>query len=116
MGIYVNPGNTAFKEAVNSQIYVDKSELISYVNSVLNTKQKNICVSRPRRFGKTMAADMLAAYYSKGCDSSSLFFGLKASCQESFSAHLNQHNVIRLDIQEKYLNFLSFKDGTMVIC
>ena len=61
MGIYVNPGNTAFKEAVNSQIYVDKSELISYVNSVLNTKQKNICVSRPRRFGKTMAADMLAA-------------------------------------------------------
>lgn len=99
MGIYVNPGNTAFKEAVNSQIYVDKSELISYVNSVLNTKQKNICVSRPRRFGKTMAADMLAAYYSKGCDSSRLFLGLKASCQESFSAHLNQHNVIRLDIQ-----------------
>ena len=70
MGIYVNPGNTLFKQAVNSMVYVDKSELISYTNRVLNTQQKNICVSRPRRFGKSMAADMLVAYYSKGCDSS----------------------------------------------
>ena len=69
MGIYVNPGNTAFKEALNSMIYVDKSGLISYTNSVLNTKQKNLCVSRPRRFGKSMAADMLVAYYGRGCDS-----------------------------------------------
>lgn len=99
MGIYVNPGNTPFREAVNSQIYVDKSRLIPFTNSVLNTKQKNICVSRPRRFGKTMAADMLAAYYSRGCNSSSLFSGLKARCSESFGCHLNQHNVIRLDIQ-----------------
>ena len=57
MGIYVNPGNTAFKEALNSMIYVDKSGLIAYTNQVLNTKQKNLCVSRPRRFGKSMAAD-----------------------------------------------------------
>ena len=99
MGIYVNPGNTAFKEAINSMIYVDKSELIAYTNSVLNTKQKNICVSRPRRFGKSMAADMLVAYYSKGCDSSGLFAGRKIEGKESFKTHLNQHNVIRLDIQ-----------------
>lgn len=65
MGIYVNP---AFKEAINSMVYVDKSGLIAYTNQVLNTKQKNLCVSRPRRFGKSMAADMLVAYYSKGCD------------------------------------------------
>ena len=63
MGTYVNPGNTAFTEAINSKIYIDKSELISYTNSVINTKQKNIGVSRPRRFGKSMAADMLVAYY-----------------------------------------------------
>lgn len=69
MGSYVNPGNAAFREAVNSRIYVDKSGLISYTNSVLSTMQKNVCVSRPRRFGKSMAADMLVAYYSKGCDS-----------------------------------------------
>ena len=69
MGLYVNPGNRQFKEVVNSPVYVDKSRLIDYTNSVLNTQRKNICVSRPRRFGKSMAADMLAAYYSKGCDS-----------------------------------------------
>lgn len=99
MGIYVNPGNRAFVEAINSKIYIDKSELISYTNSVLNTKQKNICVSRPRRFGKSMAADMLVAYYSRGCDSAKLFSGKKVKKDESFHLHLNQHYVIRLDIQ-----------------
>ena len=99
MGTYVNPGNTAFTEAINSKIYIDKSELISYTNSVINTKQKNICVSRPRRFGKSMAADMLVAYYSKGCDSTKLFSGKSAEKDKSFTLHLNQHNVIRLDIQ-----------------
>ena len=54
MGIYLNPGNAAFSEAVHSQIYVDKTELISYTNNVLATNQKNICVSRPRRFGKSI--------------------------------------------------------------
>lgn len=100
MGTYVNPGNTAFKEAVNSKIYIDKSKLISYTNSVLNTKQKNMCVSRPRRFGKSMAADMLVAYYSKGCSSDKLFEGKKARGDSTFQCHLNQHNVIRLDIQQ----------------
>lgn len=99
MGIYVNPGNTAFKEALNSKIYIDKSELIAYTNEVLNTKQKNLCVSRPRRFGKSMAADMLAAYYSKGCDSSGLFSGLRIEDENTYKAHLNQHQVIRLDVQ-----------------
>lgn len=100
MGTYVNPGNTAFKEAVNSKIYIDKSELILYTNSVLNTKQKNMCVSRPRRFGKSMAMDMLVAYYSKGCCSDELFTGRKAREDSFFKIHLNQHNVIRLDIQQ----------------
>ena len=99
MGTYVNPGNTAFREAINSKIYIDKTKLIAYTNSVLNTNQKNICVSRPRRFGKSMAADMLAAYYSQGCDSSELFSGTKIENDKSFRPHLNRHNVIRLDIQ-----------------
>ena len=100
MGIYVNPGNIAFQEAINSIIYVDKSELISYTNRMMSTMQKHICVSRPRRFGKSMAADMLAAYYSRGCDSGSLFAGKKAEKGEAFRAHLNKHNVIRLDVQQ----------------
>ena len=99
MGIYLNPGNTSFFEATNSKIYVDKTGLISYTNSVLNTMQKYVSVSRPRRFGKSMAADMLVAYYSRGCDSSALFAGRKAEEVENFGEHLNQHNVIRLDMQ-----------------
>lgn len=69
MGIYLNPGNEPFKESVQSPIYMDKSGLISYINNVFGTKQKFICVSRPRRFGKSMAAEMLSAYYDKGCSS-----------------------------------------------
>ena len=73
MGVYLNPGNDGFKMALNSKIYVDKSGLISYTNSVLKTEQRFVCVSRPRRFGKSMTADMLSAYYSRGCDSKELF-------------------------------------------
>ena len=65
MGIYLNPGNKGFCESLNSAIYVDKSMLIKRTNQVLNTRQKFMCVSRPRRFGKSMAADMLAAYYDR---------------------------------------------------
>ena len=75
MGIYFNPGNDLFRIAVNSQIYVDKSELISVTNSLLNTEGRHICISRPRRFGKSMTANMLSAYYSRGCDSKELFSG-----------------------------------------
>lgn len=100
MGIYLNPDNSAFREAVNSKIYVDKTNLISYTNSVLNTKQKNMCVSRPRRFGKSMAADMLVAYYSSGSDSRELFLGRDIEKDLSFEVHLNRHHVIRLDIQQ----------------
>lgn len=63
-GIYLNPGNNGFWEAVNSKIYVDKTKLISYTNELISTEQKFICISRPRRFGKSMALRMLAAYYS----------------------------------------------------
>ena len=63
MGSYLNPGSKGFQESLNSEIYVDKTGLIEKTNAVLNTRQKFICVSRPRRFGKSMAADMLAAYY-----------------------------------------------------
>ena len=79
MGGYLNPGNEKFGEALNSQIYVDKTGLIEYTNRVMYSNQKYVCVSRPRRFGKSMAANMLAAYYSRGCDSRELFQGLKIS-------------------------------------
>ena len=64
MGNYLNPGNDMFYKMVHSEIYVDKTGLIGYCNHVINTMQRYICVSRPRRFGKSMAANMLSAYYS----------------------------------------------------
>ena len=103
MGIYLNPGNVDFQQALNSKIYVDKSMMIDYANSVIYTEQKFICVSRPRRFGKSMAANMLTAYYSRGCDSREMFANLKIAKSDSFDKHLNQYHVIRLDIQ-KFLN------------
>ena len=100
MGIYLNPSNDKFSEARNSEIYVDKSELIKYTNKVLHTSQKCICVSRPRRFGKSMAANMLAAYYSRGCDSEALFDGLKIKNSPDFHDYLNRYDVIALNMQD----------------
>ena len=100
MGILLNSGNTEFEEAVNAEIYVDKTLLIEYANRVLRTPQKYICVSRPRRFGKSMAANMLTAYYSKGCDSRELFSPYKISESDSFEKHLNKYNVIHINMVE----------------
>ena len=100
MGIYLNPGNERFEDAVSSEIYVDKTELIKYTNRVLKTEQKYICVSRPRRFGKSMAANMLAAYYGRNADSRKLFENLKIEKNASFMEHLNQYNVIFLNMQD----------------
>ena len=101
MGILLNPDNIDFYNAVNySELYVDKTELIKYTNKVLFGEQKYICVSRPRRFGKSMAANMLTAYYSRGCDSREMFSKYKIAKVDSFEKHLNKHNVIRLDIQK----------------
>ena len=100
MGIYLNPTNEGFWTAVRSEIYVDKTGLISYTNRYLNTEQKYFCVSRPRRFGKSMALKMLAAYYSCGCDSRKLFAGLKIEESQSFSEYLNRFDVIWLNMQQ----------------
>ncbi len=100
MGSYLNPGNAKFIQSVNSEIYVDKTELIKYTNRVCNTMQRYVCVSRPRRFGKSVTADMLAAYYSKGCDSKKLFEGFKIAEDVDFTVHLNQYDTIFLNMQE----------------
>ena len=100
MGIYLNPGNKGFLKSIRSEIYVDKTGLIKYTNKCLNTEQQFICVSRPRRFGKSMALKMLAAYYSCGCDSAELFQGYQIAMDESFSEHLNRYDVIFLNMQQ----------------
>ena len=99
MGSYLNPGNEAFAVALNSEIYVDKTELLTYTNKVMNTLQGYICNSRPRRFGKSITANMLTAYYSKGCSSREMFSNLGISKAEGFEKHLNQYDVLHWDIQ-----------------
>ena len=99
MGRFVNPDNSAFQVALNSKIYVDKTGLLEYTNSVLGTTEAYICNSRPRRFGKSYAANMLAAYYSKGCDSREMFSEFAISKKEDFTIHLNKYDVIHIDIQ-----------------
>lgn len=95
----MNPGNGAFQVALNSKIYVDKTGLLEYTNSVLGTTDAYICNSRPRRFGKSYAANMLAAYYSKGCNSEKMFSELEIAKAEDFALHLNKYDVIHIDVQ-----------------
>ncbi len=97
MGMYLNIGNAGFR-SVRKGLYVDKTGLISYINSTLGTKDKLTCVSRPRRFGKSFATQMLCAYYDKSCDSRELFCDLEIAQDPVFEEFLNKYDVIYLDI------------------
>ena len=99
MGTYINRGNSEFRDIVSHE-YVDKSALIPLVNSTLNSESRYSCVTRCRRFGKSMAAKMLCAYYDKSCDSRELFVGLKAERDASFGTFLNRYYVISVDMTD----------------
>ena len=98
MGIYINPGNENLKKALNSEIFVDKSLFISKISKFLNTEQRFICVSRPRRFGKTMIGNLMKAYFSKGCESREIFSKLKIANEPCFGENLNKFNVLSIDL------------------
>ena len=98
MGVFLNRGTMEFESAVNSMVYVDKTDMVSFFNNVINTEQRYVCVSRPRRFGKTMAANMLAAYYENGSDSRSLFENRKLGKMEDWDRYLNKFDVLRIDV------------------
>ena len=100
MGIYLNPANNGYSETKNGKVFVDKSLLIDYTNQVIKTPQNNICISRPRRFGKSTDARMIAAYYDQSCDSSKLFKELKIAKSKEYQKHLNKYNVILLNMQD----------------
>ena len=97
MGIYINRGNAAFRQYTNGE-YVDKTAMIAYINTTVDTANKLTCVSRPRRFGKSMAAHMLYAYYDKSCDSRELFSRFAVAKDKSFEEHLNKYPTIYLDV------------------
>ncbi len=112
MGIFLNPDNTNFQKALNSKIYVDKTEMIRLTNEIINTEQQYVCISRPRRFGKSMAANMLVAYYSRGCDSRELFKNYKIANDASFEQHLNQYNVIHINMT-RFINNKNSMDESL---
>ena len=104
MGIYLNPDNENFAATLTREIYVDKTQMIAAVNQFMRTDNKYICISRPRRFGKTIAGNMLSAYFSKGADSRALFAPYKISSDPSFESNLNKLNVIKIDVNSEYRN------------
>ena len=97
MGNYLNPGNAGFAR-VTKENYIDKTGLISLINRSIDTTRNMICISRPRRFGKTYAAQMLAAYYDKTCDSHDLFKDYNIAKDESYEKQINKYDVIYLDM------------------
>ena len=107
MGAYLNPGSATFRRDRNSAIYVDKSILIALLNRVLNTERKYVCVSRPRRFGKSMAANMVSAFYDRTVDGAAEFDGLRIADDPSFDANRNRYDVVRLNMRD----FLSMEGG-----
>ena len=117
MGTYLNPGKAAFEEAVNSEIYVDKTEMIGFLNSVVRTKQKYVSVSRPRRFGKTMAADMICAYYDREANSRELFEARKLKTgwvperTQAWDAYLGKFDVIRLVMTKFFKKNISVENA-----
>ena len=102
MGVFLNPDYSAFLKNKRKVDYVDKSMIICELNKLLETDDNYVCVSRPRRFGKTMAANMIAAYYTKGVDSHDAFKGLNIESDPSFEEYINKYNVLKIDCGEIY--------------
>lgn len=91
MGIFLNRGIKEFKKTLNSQIYVDKTDIIGFLNRVVNTEQSCICVCRLKRFGKSVTVNMIAAYYEKGSDSRMLFDRKKLSELDGWDNEMNKY-------------------------
>lgn len=111
MGMYLNPGSSRFEMAVNSPIFVDKTPMISYLNSIINTSQRFVSVSRPRRFGKTMAADMICAYYGNKADAKPLFSSRKLAKLDDWDRYINKFDVIRVVMTEMFRRDKSISVG-----
>ena len=97
MGTFLNPGNGGF-ERISKGRYIDKTGLITLLNRTIDTTDSLVCISRPRRFGKTFAAQMICAYYDKTCSSEHIFSSFEISKDGSYRKHLNRYDVIYLDM------------------
>lgn len=99
MGIYLNPGSEKLEISRSSRIYVDKSGMIKELNTFFNTEDRFVCVSRPRRFGKSMNANMISAYYDRTVNGRKAFEGLEILEEDNDNTHMNSCDVIFLNMQ-----------------
>ena len=112
MGIYLNPGADAYRSAIQSEIYIDKSGLLAYLNRMLGTEQRYLCISRPRRFGKSMAANMISAYYDRTTDAAELFQRMEIAGDTHFAEHANRYDVVAINVQ-KFLSETECMDALL---
>lgn len=115
MGIYLNPGNEVFRQIVSADLYIDKTMLLRETNRLLDSANKYICMSRPRRFGKTVTGNMLCSYYSRGCDSRDLFAPFKIGIDPGFSKYLNRYHVIKIDMNSEYQSATDKKEVLKIL-
>ena len=104
MGLYLNPNAEALKQSLRNEIYVDKTMIVSELNKLAETDHDFLCISRPRRFGKSMVGNLISAYYSKGCDTREIFSQMKIGQVPDYDKYLNKLNVIKLDLNGWYQN------------
>lgn len=115
MAVFMNKGNSGFKKLINSEIFVDKTDMIKLINAKVNTENCCICISRPRRFGKTVTANMIGAYYDKGCDSRTLFENKKLAQIADWDKYLNKFDVLWIDVAEIRSMFNSSAEALVAI-
>ena len=115
MAMYLNQNGNQFRKYLKNKIFVDKSLIIRECNDVFGSENSFMCVTRPRRFGKSLTFSMLNAYYSKGCDSRELFKDLAISKDPSFEEHLNKHNVFCIDMNSLYSNLLDKNEFVSIL-
>ncbi|MCR5451007.1 MAG: AAA family ATPase, partial [Lachnospiraceae bacterium] len=115
MGIYLNPTPENFRRTLASEVYVDKTMMIAELSRFIDAGNNYVCISRPRRFGKTIASEMLSAYFSKGQDTHSLFDNLKIANAPSYEDNINKYNVIKLDMNSEYQSAIEKNDLIKII-
>lgn len=119
MAVYLNTNSAYedFRMLSNDEFFVDKSEIIEKVSKRITTKNRYLCITKPRRFGKTSVLNMLGAYYGKAYPSKTIFDQLNISKSNDYSVHLNQYNIITLSLNDlpasgnTYIDYINqFKD------
>ena len=102
VGSYLNPPSARFEKLKQTKVFVDKTGIFEILNENINTENCFFCLSRPRRFGKSVTAQMLCSYYARGIDSSPLFDELKIASFDDYKKHLNQYDVIFINISDEF--------------